>query len=92
MIKVFLSFFKRILQKTSSYKVFLILSVLFNSIYEDQLKHVESIKRASVLKGLKKTCNCFQERNCQAFFKYSAWSPERMNICFGPPTLQFGIT
>jgi hypothetical protein len=34
-IKVILSFFKRILQKTSFYKIFLILSVLFNPTYED---------------------------------------------------------
>jgi hypothetical protein len=34
-IKVILSFFQRILQKTSFHKTFLILSVLFNPTYED---------------------------------------------------------
>jgi hypothetical protein len=34
--------------------IFLILSVLFNPTYEDKLEHGESIKRASVLKGLRR--------------------------------------
>jgi hypothetical protein len=53
MVKVILSFFKRILQKKFFFKTFLILSVLFNPTYEYNFKHAKSIKRAFVLKGLK---------------------------------------